>query len=473
MITVQTYDELINIVNKIQPSKNDHAIVFRGQCENYGTVVTSMAREGCHYTKTFRWNILSSKIANKYILGKKETRDRFSGPSSLTAAILQHYGYRMFFLDVTSDINVAIYFASNSFNMNPIFYKAIIDNHELSKAVKCARYDASKNEYGYIYVFEVPIANNYDPQQHGEYVDLSKVMPKSCRRIFRQQCGLIFSRWRREDKGDLKDFLVKKIRIKNPLSGIPKTKQFSQRYLFPDPNDDLFYKELLEAPFIQWDLDTDIFEKIIDVPEYISGASPTQDENETYRKLDKVYMPSHYFYEFKKQCDHYRSNGGFEVELNESKYLLLNADPILLLAPIDLYVNETIIRDPNKYPVEKLSIKDDWTNIFIELSPEEILYDYNPNSQGRGLWVIRKDNYYFVAQCVFEDKGFAMYSGMRYERLADGHFKILPHETNCPCDNKERHYSFLLQTLSIIEQYKSKNYSTNKKDLYHVLTPRT
>lgn len=87
--------------------------LFRGQVHHFGSddapkMSTSFSRHGCNPPITQRW-IHYASFALAALLG----RDRKEISLEFTQAVLQHYGWRSFFLDASSDPAVSAWFASH------------------------------------------------------------------------------------------------------------------------------------------------------------------------------------------------------------------------------------------------------------------------------------------------------------------------------------------------------------------------
>ncbi len=94
----------------------DQNVLFRGQTQHYGTAqqplaTTSFYRHGCIASEMLRW----ARYADE-VLGA------FTGQHSnlaLNQAILQHYGFRSFYLDCSDHAPVSAWFAGNRYSDKP------------------------------------------------------------------------------------------------------------------------------------------------------------------------------------------------------------------------------------------------------------------------------------------------------------------------------------------------------------------
>jgi hypothetical protein len=110
-VECQTPEELQEFFEGLAPG-----VLFRGQTKEYlrvdrgPDIRTSFDRHGCVPSRMLKWWHYSRAILSTYVKG-------FDGLTDLATdqAILQHYGWRSFFLDATADPSVACWFAANSY----------------------------------------------------------------------------------------------------------------------------------------------------------------------------------------------------------------------------------------------------------------------------------------------------------------------------------------------------------------------
>lgn len=111
-ITCTTLEELKAVRNALGPG-----VLFRGQVKEYlrenglPNIITSFQRNGCIPPRMVKWWHYSRQILSRHMSGFNPTSD-----AGTDQAILQHYGWRSFFIDATTDFNVACWFASHKFH---------------------------------------------------------------------------------------------------------------------------------------------------------------------------------------------------------------------------------------------------------------------------------------------------------------------------------------------------------------------
>ncbi|WP_426337389.1 FRG domain-containing protein [Pseudoduganella sp. R-31] len=91
--------------------------LFRGQTKEYlntdltPSIVTSFSRHGCIPERMLKWTHYSKALLESFVKNFEQTSDL-----AIDQAILQHYGWRSFFIDATSSPAVASWFAANRYN---------------------------------------------------------------------------------------------------------------------------------------------------------------------------------------------------------------------------------------------------------------------------------------------------------------------------------------------------------------------
>ncbi|MBZ0099182.1 MAG: FRG domain-containing protein, partial [Taibaiella sp.] len=93
--------------------------LYRGQVSHYTddqgnvSLPSSFDRLGCLPRDMFAWTHYS-----KLLLSTFSKIDYFDQDKSRSQAILQHYGWRSFFIDLTRSFDVSCWFAANEFSMH-------------------------------------------------------------------------------------------------------------------------------------------------------------------------------------------------------------------------------------------------------------------------------------------------------------------------------------------------------------------
>ena len=132
-------------------------ILYRGQTKHYGepqspSVATSFDRLGCVPSEMGKWIYYASNVLEEW-LGPRVRSLEFA------QAVLQHYGWRSFYVDVTSQPAVAAWFASHVYE-EAYGIDMCEDAHELGAWLRKKRASyAFKAGIGYLYLIRKPAAD--------------------------------------------------------------------------------------------------------------------------------------------------------------------------------------------------------------------------------------------------------------------------------------------------------------------------
>lgn len=107
----ETVEELKAAITEAGPDA-----MYRGQNEHFThqdgstSLVTSFSRSTCVPDLMIKWAHYAKRMLRRHVQGWEDRKDL-----ATDQAILQHYGWRSFFLDATGDARVAAWFASHKF----------------------------------------------------------------------------------------------------------------------------------------------------------------------------------------------------------------------------------------------------------------------------------------------------------------------------------------------------------------------
>jgi hypothetical protein len=226
---------LISIIEKIAKEHSEETVVFRGQQIDRALIPSILrkdsnpaARGGCIPWLMMNWQAYVKKLVEMF-----EKSDIAHGQID---AVMQHYGYRSFFVDVTLDIKIALWFALHKFHSDRT--PCYVDEELKSAIYQWARFYASDN--GVVYVIAIP------KESSERFINLTKTMPKEAARIHCQSaCALYYSR----NLKPLDDFIVAKIEVTDKGWYKGSNLDLKSKELFPLPKDDLFYRRLCTIPY--------------------------------------------------------------------------------------------------------------------------------------------------------------------------------------------------------------------------------
>lgn len=241
-------------------------LLFRGQVEHFEhegapSIVTSFDRKGCIPSAMQRWIRYADDILRTYFGASATTME-------MSNALLQHYGWRSFYVDCTSNPGVGAWFASHRYS-DSTSIEICEDCHELPLLAckRQSRYDFEAGT-GHLYVIDTAIAASLVGTH-----DLAKLSIDGFRpRPVAQQAWLLGSfRKSRVPVECLRAHIVADRAIFREFAaeaGIAETE-----VLFPTAEEDPILNALLATPWkhIELGLDDDglpAFQRSLDIPEY-------------------------------------------------------------------------------------------------------------------------------------------------------------------------------------------------------------
>lgn len=407
-------------------------ILYRGQTKHYGepaspSVTTSFDRLGCIPDEMGKWSYYASDLLEGWF-GEKARSQEFS------QAVLQHYGWRSFYIDVSSSPAVAAWFASHKYSE-----KFEIDMTEdcFESAVwlrkKHARYDFEEGE-GYLYLIRKPADID-----HVNAVDLSSVDIKGARPRASAQAAWLLGPLRHgplpstlylgkviADRALLRDFAAK-----NSLDSLES--------LFPTRREDPILDSLLCLPWAEiLGLDKlgdtlpsiPAFRRTIEFPEY----------DDDFRK----HLPAHIAL--------YRHGKISQMELGS------DAPKMVYFQVPELAIFGTAQPTATQFPrILKLVEKHQFVGFEVDQLINHIQQIRKP-TYGKGVSVTRdSEGLFIVAELVVDHPGMEMVGaginrGWYYAVDAEGNWTRQTHPEECPCKNDfvhQRHMS----ALTIIEEW--------------------
>lgn len=255
--TAHSLEEYQRICESLKDRDDGKQIFFRGQVHDYEPQ-SSEERPPVDDEERIRRDLLRhawETTALATLVGLSR------GPISPAAVmgVLQHYGFRSWFIDITDDEMVGLWFARHKYttlnafaprppaevdDASPEHEHACIDMSELlmldmvrHEPVK-ADDDDGKAETGFVFVFAVDSDSPH-------LLDLRSNVPASALRVHRQSgSGLL------PDNGSYARFLLARIAVTFPAPAelYSGSALLSTAELFPGPDEDEFYKLLLRTP---------------------------------------------------------------------------------------------------------------------------------------------------------------------------------------------------------------------------------
>ncbi len=259
--------------------------VLRGQVSTYSSLIPAEYRSEHHPRKRLL------KIASQMIIGEFANSPVGNMRNLLvwTELIAQQYGSGSPYLDVTDNLDVALWFALHKFEPDTAILVMGPNGPISAETDHVTAIDAlvpkpSSAPYGVLYVMDVRVAAEPHVRIHGELIDLSALpaVIADSRRIQGQHASLVWSD-KEVSGGDLSQFVVgDPIEVSAALRH-SLDERLPVSLLFPHPEEDPWYQRLLSIPLtLQTSAGSDelSLKQTIPVPLYywdvLSGQKVTQ-----------------------------------------------------------------------------------------------------------------------------------------------------------------------------------------------------
>ena len=382
-------------------------------------------------------------------------------------ALLQHYGPGSCYLDVTSDLDVALWFA-------------IYQRHEkwlaLQPAGKMARSHcvcwhtlielSDQAVAPVLYVFDAAPWSGTGSPAHGELVELTTMdvagkLPREARRLHCQVASLLFSDLGHAQGPDLGPEVVAMARLSRsfdlttvPAYGRPVAE------VFPPPSADSFYHSLMQVP-AQLHLDPNRFEDPLAIPCYIERPPSLPFESAGSARDSPILLTAEQAASiagFEEFVDLGRALNpdlmfGFAVTAKDpsfgepiipttsdgKQYRLADATPFLMEGPLWSYLPSCHTEEErgewiqSALPIGIAPLLADrpTDNVYIEMSTVDVQYPRRDNAVSgyavRGIWTVRSGHrYWCVVYCTDETGPFSMASEFRFWPSTGQFFRVPP-----------------------------------------------
>jgi FRG domain len=376
VLDIESYAQLQKKIEELRTKFPDVLLVFRGQTEFHdGRLTPSMARktvqdgdethllwiaavgENLRYGEPDPATRVRSQV--RAALGLPPQVDESiweemdpSGP--VVQAILQHYGARTHFIDVSTSVEVALWFAHFKFEKRfEVFgldelaargahWDADDPAPEYFIAWYNPAWESASSALGYLFVLAPRLPQAGETLIHGEYIDLA-YCPSP--RMQAQQAGLVYMDPQHKEQGS---GIVAVLRFRLPINDSPsEVLDPSVTRLFPPPNEDTLYGRILwSTPFWPTVDRPKVQVRRLRIPEYHSAPASRPDltswgDWSPFRARDMYMRPGFVFSLLSK------TPGEETCVVAGREFLLSNALPIVPSVPsmmIDVFVPEPNVR---------------------------------------------------------------------------------------------------------------------------------
>jgi len=412
-------------------SRFEEETLFRGQTDHYTTkagdpsINTSFDRKGCIPQAMMRWSHYAGEILNHYF-GLKESGLEYN------QAILQHYGWRSFFVDCSSNSAVGAWFASHSYREEDS--GQLCEDYEerpVHLERKRARYSFTEGK-GHLYVL------CRDSCARMGLVDLSNLNVADYRTRPSSQAGWLI--------GPTQGKLISSDHILAHITGersifrdFAKNRGVvSTEDLFPPPQEDPIFSKLLSLPWksIGWigkkDTGIPVLRRSLELPEYTEA-------------LPKTFSRSVAFYTGTS------IGSEFPPPIGEKK-------GVTIPMPSEMLTGSTDLDEPLAYPSIFELVKKHGSIAFEvdDLFQASVLRDSSRYQKGVGVFMVEK-NLLVVSELTVEHPGLdpvnvAFARGWFFRVEDSGTWVKVDHPEQCDCTDKDVHVGHL-KALKIASYY--------------------
>jgi FRG domain len=437
--TVSSFEHFEHVINGARVSHPRCTLVFRGQTRDR-PILSSMQRADAASDPFVKGDV--NYAWHEFARTALSDLGVSSNQLHLAMALVQHYGYRSWFLDVTHDPLIALWFAVHSFNgSHASFVDESEEPHIIYDPVLCALYKRSPLNEGFVYVFAVS-----DSQVRQVLLDLAALMPKSALRVHRQRAAAMLSM----PSLDPARFLIATLRVSDDLMKHVFPPDISPQSLFPPPSADPVYKAFVRVPFFvptrrRLQSRSIVACPLLVFPFYIHHKNDWFVEFQPHLNL----VPFQFFF-FHEPA---RANLAYSVRktcrLQDAIPIYTPRLPYWDLIIVPQQVNEDdVVRTRSGSDIETLDFsiwRQHGVNLFFELSLGAHLlrpFAAEYNHVIRGFWVLLDDDWIYISK-IFERFGrrgseFFADRGMHFTRI-ESSYKCTPMQGDCPCRDLESH----------------------------------
>lgn len=405
--------------------------LFRGQNTHYGepdlpSVKTSFDRHKCIPSEMLKWSRYAKNVLDASL---KERGDSFE----FTQALLQHYGWRSFYIDCSSDPAVGAWFASHKYS----------DNHAIEMSEDCEERPVLLHKRMAQYTFEEGdghfyILDDVTAKRVGA-VDLATLKINGGRCRFEEQSAWLIGPLQKTplpkncfrahivaDRAVFRDYAAK--------SGLAETSS-----LFPPPTEDPVLSTLLGLPWREIKGVRDegfsipAFRRALELPEYSES-------------FVKIAWPKTAFFCGEKVAEKFASIDG-----DPFGGIVISVPDVVLFG----VVNEKV---PMRFPEVEALVRENGT---VTFEIDELIQHANMGHTTfyqKGIGVVpRGPDLFEVCELMVEHPGLDMTGvgfnkGWYYRRNSDGLWIRESHCDECDCGSSEVHGSHIA-ALQIAEAF--------------------
>jgi len=416
-MTTSHINDLPTLRARFAAAQGEDAL-FRGQVAHYAdaagapSITTSFDRHGCVPPKMLKWTHYAKELFRVLSGPGHEI------PKHYPDAILQHYGWRSFYVDVTKSPAVAAWFASHIYTKGkPIIEMTEDANEEFVMLVHNAPTYVPADTPGHIY-----IVSKAKVQTGGAlFVDLTEIECEDTKpRFHSQQGGLIGPLSGKLTPDAVLEHWIVAATVLRDFAAEAGLRQTSD--LFPPREQDIFLKLLLAVPWehVGTDAKFPAFHRGLDIPEYDYRTTRRYSADTAFSRRKWLSRPDH-LGSFSLLGSALRFGIGeesFYYHLDSPAQKLPRLAKFLSENPVIVIETDGIVR------MHEGSNDDEYTKgVVVHLSEGNLVHVSELAAQHPGSELI----------------GARVLAPWTYRLDSDGAFVRQHHEHDCPCNNPGRH----------------------------------
>lgn len=222
---------------------------------------TSFSRQGCIPDVMFKWTHYAQAMIRAF-----SGCNYFDIKLEMAQAILQHYGWRSFFIDLSKSSAIACWFASNAYNESYSLHTSEdINENSVWLRHKDARYTEHESN-GYIYVIDQSILSDLNVEIH----DLTTIQEDEGRLRFNAQKACL--------AGNLENRMPPQAVVSHIEVSHAVLKAYHERHgilsvsdVFPPKDEDFILRTILNLPWEQIQIEDSpipAFRRGLEIPDY-------------------------------------------------------------------------------------------------------------------------------------------------------------------------------------------------------------
>jgi hypothetical protein len=397
---IESREALDNLIAALPPVPEGYVRVFRGQTRDHASLVPSAFRDGKKDNRLLRVVV---QMQASELRGEGAGGNAFTEWLVWSQGLAQHYGVGSEYLDVTKDLDVALWFALHPATVATGWHVfgppgPFDPPTDYPMAYPWTSYPDEPGDTGVLYVFALPLWRE-GKVAHGQLIDLATAPSEFANLRVSLQHGCLVASEKDLDGGDLSAFAMAQIDVRSTISG--RWQALAAGDFFPGVEADPWLRHFVSVPLAFRPDEAMVLQPIPTLPIEFHVTSPEAFDQITSRL---ILLPSPVFAVLVREVAEGRMEWNPPVISPPTNYVAILDDfPDFLMTPeIGSGVwNESVLfaQLPTSAPVTGIlaSVGEtvDLSNVFLEFSDLERGFWHEVETSGktythdRGIFVAR------------------------------------------------------------------------------------